>query len=535
MLKIIQQYRTAILFFILLLGFFLRAYNLDFPSIGYHNMMENEYLGMAQEMVKAGDLSSRRVYFRDAFDDGAIVKPYPNLPLVSYQILISWSVLGDNLWGPRLFNILFGIAGILLIYLISQILFADTVLSLSSALLLSMMPLGVFFSRNIQPESPAFFFMLLGSFFYLRFIASSKIYNLFLGGLSFSIAWGYKFNFLFGVLPFLFCMPFKKIWEDRKGFLKFMSGLLIPYLAIVITIVWLKNAGQWRFLENARLWEILTPSYWDNHGQAVFHYLSEENFTPVFWILTLLGAILAFLKGKSLLDKYIVGWAITAFLYAMQLSQQLYQHGFSFMPFLVLVCLSSVYLVSFVAMTLRDLIKKDIFIYLMVILIGIASPFVFKSIFSMYATIFPGVDVAGATLRELTKADERIFLLTHAQGQGIARYAQRYTGWTSDLKDFKDLEDKFNIKYICIYPADLFWVLERDSQQLYKYIQDNYHFKELGLQEESNQLVYLILEKGKGEDFKAALQSVSGKIQQRAIYNLFGRYIFFSTVRLNTG
>jgi hypothetical protein len=98
------------------------------------------------------------------------------------------------------------------------------------------MPLGVFFSRNLQPDSPAFFFMLLGSLFYLKYLSSLKKYNLFLGGLSFAIAWIYRFNFLFGALPFLFCLPLKKMLRDKRGLLRYLVLLLMPYLLILLTI-----------------------------------------------------------------------------------------------------------------------------------------------------------------------------------------------------------------------------------------------------------------------------------------------------------
>ncbi|MBN1913255.1 MAG: glycosyltransferase family 39 protein, partial [Candidatus Omnitrophica bacterium] len=144
----------TILLLILFLGFILRSASLDFPSIGYHNMKENEYLSMAEEMVRTGDFVSRRVYFYNAFKDDPMMELYPQLPLVSYQIIASWELLGANLWGPRLINIFFGLASILVIYAMARILFDKKRWALFCALLLSIMPLAVFFSRNLQPESP---------------------------------------------------------------------------------------------------------------------------------------------------------------------------------------------------------------------------------------------------------------------------------------------------------------------------------------------------------------------------------------------
>ena len=89
--------RLAILLAILVVGFILRTFNLDSPSIGYHNMKENEYLSMAQEMNRSGDYVTRRIYFYFAFDKDPVVRWYPQVPLVSYQTIASWKLLGENL------------------------------------------------------------------------------------------------------------------------------------------------------------------------------------------------------------------------------------------------------------------------------------------------------------------------------------------------------------------------------------------------------------------------------------------------------
>jgi 4-amino-4-deoxy-L-arabinose transferase-like glycosyltransferase len=190
-------------------------------------MKENEYLSMAQEMITTNDYTTRRIYFYGAFEEAPEMKIYPQLPLVSYQTLIAWKILGDNLWGPRLFNVLFGVMSILVIYRIGGLVFQGRGAALFCAFLLAVMPLAVFFSRNLQPESPAFFFMLLGNLFYLKFIATLKKYNLILGGLSFSLACIYKLNFLFGAIPFIFCFPFKTLFKEKKEFFR-CAFILLP-------------------------------------------------------------------------------------------------------------------------------------------------------------------------------------------------------------------------------------------------------------------------------------------------------------------
>lgn len=532
------EWKNILLGLILLLGLALRIYNLNFPSIGYHNMKENEYLSMAQEMERTNDFITRIIYYENAFQKEPTIVITPQPPLISYQILISWKTFGKNLWGPRLFNALFGVISILLIYFLARLLFKERRYALFCAFLLAIMPLGVFFSRNLQPESPAFFFMLLGNLFYMKFSTSLKKYNLVLGGLSFSAASLYKLSFLIGIVPFMFCFPFKALFKEKKEFLNRVFTFCLPYLVIMAAILWLMNIGQWKFeaaqtLSRIKLWEIFTSGYWEKSGRVIWRYTVGDNYTYIYTALALLGIITAFFRRKGLLNRYIIGWAVASIPYSMVFSDFINQHNYYQMPFLAFVCVSSVYALSVIPETIT--IKKipgNIFpFWLMVLTAAVSAPLARNSILRMHATVFWGLDVAGESLREFTEPDERVFLLSHPQGQGIARYARRYMGWTDDLKDFENKEAKFKIRYICFYPAEFALALKSNNQTLFEYIQNNYHVKEVGLTEEPSQLYYLILEKGKGSDPENFLRSFSGTRQLRTIYKLFGKLIFLYTLR----
>lgn len=522
---------------ILSLGFALRRYNLNFPSIGYHNMEENGYLGMAQEMSPSGDFATGRGYFYNGFDEKPAIQSYRQPPLFTYQILASWKIFGDNIWGVRLLNVLFGVFSILVIYYISLLLFNNVTVSLWCAFLLSIMPLGVFFSRNIQPESPAFFFMLLGNLFYLKFALSLKKYNLLLGGFSFSVALLYRFGFIIGALAPLCCFPVKSLFKNKKDSLKFLLTLCIPFLIVAFVLVWIKRPGLWMWdlsvLERMRILQILTYDYWSKYAGAIWWYINGENFTLLYTLLSLLGIAIAFFKRGGLLERYIMGWAIALIPYGMIFSDFINQHNYSQFPFLALVCVSVAYGIRHVLKitTFKNAFWEYSFLFLVIIITAVSAPFVYNSISRMYGTFFLGLDVAGESLREFTNRDERVFLLTHAQGQGISRYARRYTGWTEDLDDFKDKEKRFTIRYICFYPAEFGPALKAKNPPLFDYIQNNYHVKEVGLTEEPSQLYYIVLEKGEGSGPQTFLQSFSGAKQLRAIYRIFDRYIFFYTLR----
>ncbi len=520
----------AILGLIILLGILLRIYSLDFPSIGYHNMKENEYLSMAQEMNRTKDYITRRIYFYNSFEDNPIMKLYPQPPMVSYQTLFAWRLLGENLWGARLFNALFGIVSIAIIYLLTRLLLGNITYALASAFFLAIMPLAVFFSRNLQPESPAFFFMLLGNFFYLKFLSGFKKHWLFLGALAFTLAWAYKFSFLIGIFPFLFCIPFRNIIKNKRALIKYFLIICLSFIPLLLSILWIKAIGQWEFeqLNRVKLLEIFSLPYWRKYGRMIWWYTRGENFTLVFTWLTCLGAIIALTRRKGLLNRYIIGWAFTLIPYGMIFSDYINQHNYYQMPLLILVCVSSVYALVFLNGIVKKFVKKEVFIFALILTTALAALPVYSAIQRMYGTVFLGEDVAGESLKEFTSVGERVFIFTHVQGYGISRYAQRYMDWPKDLEDFKRKEAKFNVRYICIYPSEHAGNIDRS---IFNYMRDNYHLKEVGLTEQPNNITYFILEKGLGSDPKDFLRSFSGKMQPRTIYKLLGRYIFFYTIR----
>lgn len=552
----------------------LRSYNLNFPSIGYHNMRENEYLSMAQEMQRTNDFFARRLYFGSVFGE-TNAKKFFQLPLVSYQILITWQLFGQNLWSPRLFNIIFGLLGIILLYHISFLLSQDRRLALISSGLLAIMPLGVFFSRNLQPESPALFLMLLATVFYFTFLSSSKRYYLVFGGLAIILAWLYEPRFLIGIIPILFCLPLKFLFRGRRqrfGVVAFFT----PYLLIIVYFLWLIVKGYRGFDYQFMPFEIFKPAYWANHGTIILWLIGGENYTLIYSLLASFGMCLALFRNKTSLDRYIIGWALGIIVYGILFPRELYQNGYAQMPFLALVCIACAYATLFIAeeirkwflaldsylrrtilvhfpasqhnLTLREFflyrilmralkamryIRKNALIILVVVIICISIEPVYASLFRMHGTIFLGQDVAGESLRELSEPGEHIFLFTHTQGYAIARYASRYVIWSSVLERFKEQEKQYAIRFLCLYPGEYLEFLKRETPALFEYIETNYHVKEVGFTDAPVRLVYLILERGdsKSRKIDEVLQSLSGRTETRAVYKVRGVYIFLYAIR----
>ena len=93
-----------ILIAILILGLYLRIYHLDFPSIGYHNMKENEYISEAIFFNEQGNYLHRRTFNFWGLEDGpGYFEEYAQMPIVPYLTAFSWKIIGSEpIWIPRM-------------------------------------------------------------------------------------------------------------------------------------------------------------------------------------------------------------------------------------------------------------------------------------------------------------------------------------------------------------------------------------------------------------------------------------------------
>ena len=134
----------ALLIILLILGVYLRSYHLDFPSIGYHNMKENEYISEAIFFNEQGDFLHRRTYNFYGLEQGpGYFEEYAQPPLIPYMTTLFWKVTGEQLWVPRLIIMLFMLGSILTIYFVVKKLTKSEYMALLSSFLLTIMPLGV--------------------------------------------------------------------------------------------------------------------------------------------------------------------------------------------------------------------------------------------------------------------------------------------------------------------------------------------------------------------------------------------------------
>jgi 4-amino-4-deoxy-L-arabinose transferase-like glycosyltransferase len=520
-----KRQKMLLLGVILLFGLLLRIPQLGFPTIGYHNMKENEYLSMAVTMAASGNYVSRDVYFYNAFPGISPLGLYPQLPLPAYQSVLSYKLFGDWLWFARLINIFYMLGAIVILYFIAMRLTASTACAFSAAFLLAVLPLPVFFSRNLQPESPAFFLMTLGAFFWLKFLDKFGRRELLICAVWFAFAGAVKLSFLGALLPLFLVVPFSRWLAEKKliGVLQDCCLFVGPFLLLFLSYLVTRQLNFSTMHGRTDLLEIFTSKYWVDFGGIIRFYAVSENFGLIYTLLFVLGVGLSWLRFRT--DKSLWALLLRAFIpgvipYMMLFSDFINQHCYYQMPFLVFFVMGVVYAVKqiteFAASRLKAARPDLLFIAVFSILAVAAAPGVKTNIERQFAFMIPAGDVMGDLIRADTASDEKFFIFTNAQGYAPCVYARRRCGWPDTLEQFKELEAA-GVRFVIVNPIGMFGAMKADIRE---HINSNYHIHSAALFPNGSKMIAtsVILKKGGRVDFEKFMKDNSPNLALRKVY-----------------
>lgn len=482
-------------------GFYLRFYHIDFPAIGYHNMKENEYLDPAYNFVQEGNFLHKKAFAFYGLDEGlGYHEEYGQVPMVSYIIFVLWKIFGISVWMPRLVMIFFMLGSVVIIYFVVRQLTGSEYLSLLSSFLLSFMPLGIYFGRNIQPESPALFFILLGTLFYLKWMDNLRFRHAFLALLFTGIAGCFKSTFIIIGIPLLFVFPYSRILlmlrNDRRKFINTGIYSILGILPFAILTALFEFSIVDKSKKNLDLepFRIFGAEYWSVRLPAIKAYIAD-NYTWWFFYLAIFGLILVLLKYKTRFSRFVIGYAFAFVPYAMLISSKLGGHSYYQMPFLPLICILAAYFLYSCGLLIWRLtrIKLFQFIPLLVLLLTIGS--VVAANDRVWNTIFYGQEIVGEYLKE-TDSSPKLVVFTHSQGMAVCSYARKGCGGVANLSEFQHKERVFGINSVYVDMSQFNDLT--GNEKLFKYISDNYEIRLVGLVKQGDQFgpLHMLLSRG---------------------------------------
>ncbi|MBN2458638.1 glycosyltransferase family 39 protein [Candidatus Woesearchaeota archaeon] len=557
---IMRYWPWAIIIILLIVGFNLRAYHIDYPSIGYHNMKENIYLMQAYHMDQGEGLFKLSMFY---FGDKDNNYQPDMLPLIAWSILLFWKVFGDSLLWPRLLMVLLSLANIVLVYIFVNLLTKKKELGLVSALLMAIMPIGVFFGRNIQPDIPGVTFMLLYSIFFYRWINGRSRKDFIWFTVFLAISFNLKLTNIMGLIPFIFIIPYKDILMKLK---RYVFEIVVGAVGISTAFIWRElqklimpdPAGTAQVEFFMEFMKGYSADYWTAAWPALTNFISD-NFTWLFAWLCVIGLVLAALKYRTMIGKYLLGYFLAVLAYFTIVPGFISRHNYYQSPLLPLVVISVAYLIYVAGSIAGDLavafsgkkgykgiIRLSFVLLLAVLVVALNWGNVRISIDRQFDTQFIGNDVAGEFLNTVSEPAERVFMGPDPSGQTISMlwYAKRYGCWLpQDLDKFKRLEDEKNFRWVFLYGMNTVqgtrnaWAtmqyLKQDEKysRVWEYIENNYRIEQIGaIITGQTPLPYYIMLK-KGGSFNVSDFETVPVVFEKNYGFTFGEVQFYSATR----
>ncbi|MFC1549323.1 glycosyltransferase family 39 protein [Nitrospirota bacterium] len=150
--------------------------------------------GLGHIKKHTGDESMHISNAMSYVETGVITSNWSHPPLRHILQYCSIKILGDNPYGWRGVNVLFGTLSILIIFLLAKELFDNERVAALSSIFLLIDPLHIMFSRTTFEEIPGGFFIMAAVYSALRYLRGSTLAALAAGlcfGLSFATKWYY--------------------------------------------------------------------------------------------------------------------------------------------------------------------------------------------------------------------------------------------------------------------------------------------------------------------------------------------------------
>lgn len=520
-----KYWGILLLLVIVIFGFYLRVYHIDYPVVGYHNWKETHYLTEARNFANDGFF--KHGFFVPEYDFPKIYRDpsgvhADSFPMISFIVAILFKIFGQSLLVARFPGLLMNLLGVLGIYFLTKELTkGNKLLALLSAFLYANLPLLTFFSHNVQLENPGIFFMVFSLYFFMKWLNKQQSRDLIITAVFMTLLGLTRYNFLIIIVPMLLMVIHKRI-INKKFFTKNMKTLIICFLVVSPLIFYFFYSSVVLPAQLGQEASVISPEkyfypevlFQKDFWRSTRLYVND-NYTFFGLILAFIGTLFALMKFKSsdftrFLSYYFLALLISFPVVAYKIKGHSYHH-YMFAIYVVLAMSYAIMVLgSTIANTVRGFLKGKYANYartgLLLVLILVVCYFLFTSSLEarnrQFDTQFPGLDIAGEYIKQYKQsADERIIHSSH-QAFGVLWHAdlKGSRGIPSSIEDFKKLETERNSVWLFIYQWDFARVF---NSELKEYIENNYELKQIAFEssDSNNVPVYFLLRLGGSMDF----------------------------------
>ena len=478
-------------------------------------MKEVHYLSITKGYLEYGDFANKRVLYSGMSEGPGYIEGLPQfqfLPLIYYPL---WKVFGVNLWMARLVVIMFSLGSVVLLYLAARRMTSRAEVPLIAAVVMSIMPICVFFGRNIQPDFAALFFGLLATRSFLGWIDDLRPRQLLFFMLFAAVTVALKGTLLVMFAPLLFVFPWDRMqgMDYRSRIFRQLAYLLPGLVLATAWVIFTKavQSGSGGFFPAQRLFlaEAFTVDYWRASLPIVWRYVGE-NYTLLLFFIFALGLMGCLLDFGSRLSRYVVGSFVSALLYFVLISDFAVRHSYYQIPFVPMICLGVASAVSdgILVMKRKGGRWERLRFVLPVLVLLAAAPFLKKGIDLHFDKQMIGCDVAGLYIAKHSEPGDRVFIsFGSPSDQRFDAWRTQYYGilWDSgrrgsmlpaDVSRVRFGEDERAFRWIVMFRFDWF---ARD-RALLEYIHGHYSIRQIGYMIQKGTkdeiLLYYVLERG---------------------------------------
>lgn len=426
---------------ILLLALFLRLYHINQPYLDHHSWRQTDTATIAQNFYYNGfNILSPELNTHG--NESSVVEL--ELQITPFLTALLYPIFGVQDWVGRVIPIIFSLLSIIFFYKITKLYF-DEKLALFSTFIFSILPLNVFFSRVLMPESGMIFLLLAGLYYFSKFNKTDENKDFILALVFITFTFLSKLSTLYLLIPLSFIAFNRygiKAFLNKKILLLFSIPLLITFMyyfyihqtADIKLIPYRPGTDKWGSI-----------NIWFNVDfyKTLFIRLETIIFTQLGYLLFLIGIVIGFLETRA---KFFYFWLLAVILYIFIIANGNFIHSYYQLPLLVVGSF-------FIGLVLYKIYQKKHF---KLIAFGLAAFILYLSINNgqpLYRLYAISAFEAAEKLKEIDQQDSLVLSVLHRQDirPELLYYANR-KGWViwPDQLSIETLEYYKNqgVKYI---------------------------------------------------------------------------------------
>lgn len=297
---------------VLVTALLVRLWGITYPLIDHHDWRQVDTASIAYNFLT----QSFNIFRPQLFYDG----PFPNVVQLELQITpfitaFLSKVVGFSDTLARLVPVLFAVVTVCFLFQLVKKWF-DPFTAFVAGMLFSLMPMAVFFTRTVQPESSVLFFIVGALYWHDRWMSQGGKKNAILAALFTILVPLSKLTAIFVFLPLLHITYLKY----RKNWRRYVPSILVFAVSLLLAAVYYKymeSVAEQTFVSGITQ-KHLIPEFFSLFTepaarQFLYDSLIKEITTPIGLVFLIVGA--GYVIAKRL-HPVVLSWLLAALIYA---------------------------------------------------------------------------------------------------------------------------------------------------------------------------------------------------------------------------